>query len=126
MRTVTAGRVGALVLGVTTFAFLFVHDSWRPENLFLVPDLVLCALLLGAALAPARWAGRALLFAFGIAAGVFLTSVASYAVDGRFGAASALGVVGAVAFAALVARAEPVAGGGPTASAAPEGTAAAR
>ncbi|GAB3168729.1 hypothetical protein GCM10027059_32090 [Myceligenerans halotolerans] len=107
MRIITAGRVAALVLSGATFAFLFIHDSWRPDNLFLVPDLILCATLLAAALTPSRWAGRALLFAFGLTAGVLMTSVASYAVDGRLGAASLLGAVAAVVLAALVARSRP-------------------
>lgn len=111
MRIITAGRMAALALSGGTFAFLFLHDSWRPDNLFLVPDLVLCATLLAAALTPARWAGRALLFAFGLTAGVLMTSVASYAVDGRLGVASLFGAVAAAILAALMARPGPEAQG---------------
>lgn len=113
MRIITAGRVAALVLSGATFAFLFLHDSWRADNLFLVPDLVLCAALLGAALTPARWAGRALLFAFALSAGVLMTSVAAYVVDGRFGGASLLGAVAAVVLAALMTRTDPAVAAGP-------------
>lgn len=107
MSIITVGRVVALVLSVSTFAFLFVNDSWRSDNLFLVPDLILCAALVVAAATPARWAGHALLFAFGLTAGVFMTSVTSYAIDGRLGIASLLGAVIAVGFAALLPRALP-------------------
>ncbi|GAB4083544.1 hypothetical protein GCM10028784_01740 [Myceligenerans cantabricum] len=109
MRSITAGRVAALTLSGGTFAFLFINDSWHPDNLFLVPDLVLCAVLAAAALLPSRRARPALLFAFGLTAGVLMTSVSSSAVDGRISAASLLGAVGAVTFAALLARARPAA-----------------
>ncbi|MBE1877665.1 hypothetical protein [Myceligenerans pegani] len=122
MRIITTGRVAALALSVATFAFLFIHDSWRPDNLFLVPDLVLCVTLVAAALTPARWASRALLFAFGLTAGVLMTSVASYAVDGRFGGASLLGAVAAVVLAALIARSGPAAMTGPAATTGPGAT----
>jgi hypothetical protein len=112
MRIVTIGRVAALTLSAATFAFLFIHDSWRPDNLFLVPDLILCATLPAAALTPSRWATRALLFAFGLTAGVLMTSVSSYAVDGRFGGASLLGAVAAVALAVLMAWSGPAAAPG--------------
>ncbi|MBB4910663.1 hypothetical protein [Actinophytocola algeriensis] len=46
----------------------------------------------------------ALIFALGLAAGVLLTSVASYAVDGRLGAASLAGALGAVVVAVALAR----------------------
>jgi hypothetical protein len=107
MYVVTLGRVAALALSVGTFAFLFINDSWRSDNLFLVPDLILCVVLAVAAAMPARWAGSALLFAFALTAGVLMTSVASYAVDGRLGFASLLGAAVAVVFAAVMARWKP-------------------
>jgi hypothetical protein len=107
MLVVTLGRVAALALSAGTFAFLFINDSWRSDNLFLVPDLILCAALVVAAAMPARWAGTTLLFAFGLTAGVLITSVSSYAIDGRLGFASLLGAATSVVFAAVLARWKP-------------------
>ncbi|QFG22309.1 hypothetical protein [Actinomadura sp. WMMB 499] len=78
------GRAFAVLISVTTFVFLFVHDSWRGDNLFLVPDLILCALLLIAAALPGRYAAPALGFALAMSAGVFTASVSSYAVRGNW------------------------------------------
>ncbi|MDG4797416.1 hypothetical protein [Micromonospora sp. WMMD1082] len=99
MTVVTLGRVGAVALSAGTFLFLFLNDSWRRDNLFLVPDLILCVLLVVAASLPARHAVPALLFGFGLTAGVLVTSVSSYAVSGRLGLASLVGAVAAVALA---------------------------
>lgn len=104
MSVITSFRAVALVLSIGTFGFLFVNDSWRADNLFLVPDLVLCALLVVAAALPERWAGGALVLAFGVAAGVLMTSVASDAVSGQVAFASLLGAVVAVVAAAMLAR----------------------
>lgn len=105
---ITAGRVVAVFLSVTTFVYLFVHDSWRSDNIFLVPDLVVCtALLAGAALPVPRIAVPVMMIGFGLAAGVFATSVASYAVRDEFGAASLLGALASLAMAALLARTPP-------------------
>ncbi|MGH3877565.1 MAG: hypothetical protein ACRDSK_11085 [Actinophytocola sp.] len=103
MTTTMWARVAALALSAGTFVFLFLNDSWRADNLFLVPDLLLCAVLAVAALLPDRPAVPALIYAFGMAAGVLAASVASYAVDGRLGAASLFGAVVAVVMAALLA-----------------------
>ena len=100
---ITLGRIAAVALSVSTFVFLFLHDSWRSDNLFLVPDLVLCLLLLVAAALPAKLARPALLGAFAFASGVLATSVASYAVDGRLGVASLFGAVAAAMVAGAVA-----------------------
>jgi uncharacterized membrane protein len=102
MTTIVLGRVAAGALSAGTFLFLFINDSWRAENLFLVPDLLLCAVLAVAALLPDGRAVPALVFAFGMAAGVLAASVASYAVDGRLGAASLFGAVVAVVMAAVL------------------------
>lgn len=104
MALLTAARIIAAGLSVTTFVFLFLHDSWRSDNLFLVPDLALCAVLLVAAALPARFAVPALIGAFGLAGGVFATSVSSYAVDGEFGLPSALGVALSLVMVLLLAR----------------------
>lgn len=112
-------RVVALIVGVSTFVFMFLHGSWRPDNLFLVPDLALTAVLVGGAALPSRRARPVLLAGFGFAVGVLAVSVSSYAVRGELGGASLLGVVAClVAMLALLRaparrldqRTEPVAG----------------
>ncbi|MCA2217853.1 hypothetical protein [Jidongwangia harbinensis] len=95
MTVLTIGRLGAVAISVTTFGFLFLRDNWRADNLFLVPDLVLCAVLAVAAALPARAAAPALLGAYAFTAGVLATSVSSFAVDGRVGYASLAGLVAA-------------------------------
>lgn len=99
---VTIARVIALLLSGTTFVFLFLHGSFRADNLFLWPDLALCAALLVAAVLPTRSAGPALLLAFGISTGVLMASVGSYAVRGEIGVASLIGLIIGAAFAALL------------------------
>lgn len=98
------GRTAAVALSVSTFVFLFLHDSWRSDNQFLVPDLILCAGLLVAAGLPERLAVAVLPVAFGFTAGVLAVSVASYAVRDELGLPSLLGAVGAVVMALLLAR----------------------
>ena len=105
MNLVAIGRFAAAGMSLATFVFLFLHDSWRTENLFLVPDLILCAALAVAAVLPDRSARRWLPIAFGYAAGILTCSVASYAVRGEVGVASALGALLAVVLAALTVRA---------------------
>ncbi|WP_326552636.1 hypothetical protein [Micromonospora sp. NBC_01813] len=100
-------RITAVLIGLGTFVFLFVGDSWRADNPFLVPDLVLSAALLGAAALPGRIAAAPLLAAHCLAAGVLSVSVATYAVDGRIGIASLLGLLGAVVTATLLIRLRP-------------------
>ena len=100
----TVGRVAAVALSLGTFGFLFVSDAWRADNLFLVPDLVLCVLLVAAAAVRGRPAVPALILALGLASGVLMTSVSSYAVEGRLGAASLAGALGALAVAVVLAR----------------------
>lgn len=93
MNPLTPARAVAAVISLATFVYLFVHDSWRLDNLFLVPDLLLCAALLAAALLPAARARGALLFAFGMGAGVLSAAAAAYLVRGEWGGASLLGAV---------------------------------
>lgn len=93
MRIVDIGRAVAALLSLSTFVFLFLHDSWRADNMFLVPDLILCAFLLAAALLPGRFAVAALPAAFAYTAGVLITSVFSYVVRGEFGLPSLAGVL---------------------------------
>ena len=111
MKILSLARVVAAVISVATFGYLFLHDSWRADNLFLVPDLVLCAVLLAAAVLPVRFARAALLFGFGMGAGILATSVSSYAVRGELGAVSLLGAVVCAVFALLLMR--PVPAGAP-------------
>ncbi|MEW2357178.1 hypothetical protein [Spirillospora sp. NPDC029432] len=104
MNLIGIGRAFAVLISGSTFAFLFVHDSWRDDNLFLVPDLILCVLLLVSAALPARYAAPAVAFALAMCTGVFTASVSSYAVRGEFGGASLLGVIGCAVVAALLQR----------------------
>lgn len=107
MTTLTIGRIAAVLLSLGTFGFLFPTDSWRADNLFLVPDLILCAILLIAAALPGRIAASALLAAYCFSAGVLVAAVASYAVDGRIGIGSLLGAAGSVVMATLFLRLRP-------------------
>lgn len=97
MTLLGGARIIAIGLSVSTFVFLFLHDSFRSDNLFLVPDLVLCAALVVAAALPAPYAAPALIGAFGLAGGVLAVSVSSYAVAGELGVASLLGLALSVA-----------------------------
>jgi hypothetical protein len=67
-----------------------------------------CALVVVGAVVPAAAAGPVLVLGFGVAAGVFATSVASYAVDGELGIPSLVGAVAAIGFAAAIALRRPV------------------
>lgn len=107
MTTLKIGRIAAVVLSVGTFGFLFLTDSWRADNLFLVPDLILCVALLVAAALPGRTAAPALLAAYCFSAGVLVTAVASYAVDGRLGIGSLIGAAGSLVMAAVFLRSRP-------------------
>jgi hypothetical protein len=107
MNLISIGRVVAAGVGLSTFVFLFLHDSWRADNLFLVPDLILCAALLVAAALPSRIAARALLAAYCFSGGVLVTAVASYAVDGGIGIGSLIGATGSLIMAALFLRTRP-------------------
>lgn len=101
---ITVARIIAAGTSLVTLVFMFLHDSWRSDNVFLVPDLVLCALLLGGAVMPAAWAGTVLLAGFALAAGVFITSVSSYAVDGEAGIPSIAGALGSLAMTVVLGR----------------------
>ncbi|GAA3386602.1 hypothetical protein [Cryptosporangium minutisporangium] len=105
MPVVQAARLLALFLSATTFAFLFLHDSWRTDNLFLVPDLLLCAALVAAAAVPAERGLPYLLAAFGYTSGVLTTAAFEYVAQGQLGVPSLLGALGAVAVTVLLARA---------------------
>lgn len=102
MRLLQWGRLAAAILSLTTFVFLFLHDSWRADNLFLMPDLILIAALAIAAGLPDRFARVALPVAFAYTGGVLATSVASYAIENKFGLPSMLGAVAALALAVLL------------------------
>ncbi|MGI5212350.1 hypothetical protein [Plantactinospora sp. CA-290183] len=107
MTSIMLGRVSAVLISLGTFAFLFPTDSWRADNLFLVPDLILCVALLVAAALPDRLAVPALLAAFCFSAGVLVTAVASYAVDGRIGIGSLIGSAGSLIMAVIFLRLRP-------------------
>lgn len=104
MTALKIARIAAALVGIATFAFLFRHDSWHLDNIFLIPDLLLSAALVIAAGLPDRIAGPAMPAAFCFAAGVLATSAAAYAVDGRIGIPSLLGAVGSLIMAAVLVR----------------------
>jgi hypothetical protein len=107
MTSLTTARITAVLVGAGTFGFLFPTGSWRLDNIFLIPDLALCAVLLVAAALPGRVAGPALLAAFCFAAGVLVTAVAWYVVDGRIGVGALAGAVASVVMAAVLLRSRP-------------------
>jgi len=102
MSPLAFGRAFAVLISLGTFVFLFLHDSWRGDNLFLVPDLILCVLLLAAAALPGRSAVPAISLVLAMCTGVFTASVSSYAVRGELGTASLLGVIGCAGVAVLL------------------------
>ncbi|MCI2420125.1 hypothetical protein MOQ72_22025 [Saccharopolyspora sp. K220] len=106
-RLVNTGRAVAFVLSLATFGFLFVHGSWRADNLFLIPDLIICALLVVAAVLPVATASPALVFAFGMSAGVFTTATAAYAVRGEVGIATLVGAAASALMAWLLVAHQP-------------------
>jgi hypothetical protein len=102
MRLLMWGRIAAAILSLTTFVFLFLHDSWRSDNLFLVPDLILIGALAIASALPGRLARVALPVAFAYTGGVLATSASSYAVQGEFGLPSTVGALTAIILAVLL------------------------
>jgi ABC-type dipeptide/oligopeptide/nickel transport system permease component len=83
MTVLRTARVVAAILATVMLVFLVVTGAIRADNPFMVPDLLLSILLLVTACLPARWAAPALLFAFGLASGVWTTSLSHYAVRGE-------------------------------------------
>ncbi|GAB2480655.1 hypothetical protein GCM10027063_23650 [Promicromonospora xylanilytica] len=83
MTVLRTARVVAAILATVMLVFLAVTGAIRADNPFLAPDLLLSVLLLVAACLPARWAAPALLFAFGLATGVWTASLSAYAVRGE-------------------------------------------
>jgi hypothetical protein len=83
MTALRTARAVAVILATVMISYLVASGAIRVDNPFLVPDLLLSALLLVTACLPARWAPQALLFAFGLATGVWTTSLSHYAVRGE-------------------------------------------
>jgi hypothetical protein len=100
----TVVRVGAILVSLGTFAFLFVGDGWQRDNAFLVPDLILCAGLVAAVFLRGAVAVPALILTLGLAAGVLMTSVSSSAVDGEFSIPSLFAAASALVLALMLVR----------------------
>jgi peptidoglycan/LPS O-acetylase OafA/YrhL len=100
-RLLTAGRIVAAAVAVPTFLYLFGEDRFSGDNAFLVPDLVLCALLLAGAVLPARQAIPTLTLAYPLAAGVIGTAVADRVVDDEFNGLTVLVAVVCLVMAVL-------------------------
>ena len=83
MTTLRTARIVAVILATIMLVYLVISGAIRGDNAFLVPDLLLSVLLLVAAGLPARWAVTVLLFAFGLAVGVWTASLSHYAVRGE-------------------------------------------
>jgi ABC-type dipeptide/oligopeptide/nickel transport system permease component len=83
MTVLRTARVVAAILATVMLVFLALTGAIRADNPFMVPDLLLSVLLLVTACLPARWAAPALLFAFGLASGVWTASLSHYAVRGE-------------------------------------------
>jgi hypothetical protein len=113
-RDLLVGRsvAGVLALAMATY---FVTDNFggepvrRWDNPFLVPDLLIVALLGVGALLPSWLVRPALIFSFAWAAAVWTTSLSHWFIDGEFG--RGLGhlffIVPALVAAALVAKERP-------------------
>ena len=82
-----AARLVAAVIGVGTGVNVVTSGMLEQPatNLFLVPDLLVVALLLAAASVPTDRAAPVLLAGLGLATGVFVTAASSYAVRGATG-----------------------------------------
>lgn len=93
MASVVVGRSVALVTSGLTVAFFFLSDSLTRDNLFLVPDLIICALLIVAALVPGMWAPGALALALALTAGVFVCATAEHIQLGESWAVTAAGTL---------------------------------
>lgn len=104
MNSFTFSRYIAVFIGVTTLFFLFLHGSFRSDNIFLVPDLILSALLLVAAALPKRIAAVMLLFGFGLAVGVFVTATVSSMIQGQMGIPTLVAAIGSLAISIILMR----------------------
>ncbi|MBA3712396.1 MAG: hypothetical protein H0W76_08080 [Pyrinomonadaceae bacterium] len=104
MNYLTVARYGAVIWSLGTLLFIFLRNAFRSDNIFLVPDLILAALLIVAALSPKRIAPPLLLAGFSLSAGVFMTSVASSMVAGQLNIPSLVATLGSVIGMVLVAR----------------------
>jgi hypothetical protein len=80
----TAARGVALAIVVVMIFYFATADVIRSDNPFLVPDALLTAFLLAAALSPRRIAAAALIFAFTWDIAVYTTSLSNHAVRGTF------------------------------------------
>lgn len=97
-------RVVAVALAVVTFVFFFINDTFRLDNIFFIPDVLLCLALIIGGICPRKLAFPVLIASFGAATGIFSVSVAWYAVRSEFGAASFLGVLISIVMVVVVAR----------------------
>ena len=78
-------RVAAVGVGAGVLAWQVVNAvQGRFVHAFLIPDLVIAPILIGAALCPAdRWAAPVLLAGFAAMAGVFLAAATGRLISGR-------------------------------------------
>ncbi|WP_143230019.1 hypothetical protein [Actinophytocola xanthii] len=73
---IRAARVVGLLLAAIMLVYLATYDGvWESDNPFLVPDILMGALLLASSVLPSRWAPPAMIFAFGWTAGILAVTV---------------------------------------------------
>jgi hypothetical protein len=83
-RATAGARLLAVVLAAVMVIYFATSNAIRSGNPFLVPDLVLTLLLVGAAAVRGRLAAPAMIFAFGWAAAVWTVSLSTYITRGAF------------------------------------------
>ncbi|MFI7708486.1 hypothetical protein [Nonomuraea sp. NPDC049480] len=104
MKLVTVARYYAVVLGLGTVGYLFFTGMVRADNAFLIPDLVISALLVATAFLPPAYVVRGMILAYGMAAGVFTAAVFTSLVRGELGVVSMAAAASLVVAVLLVAR----------------------
>ena len=82
--TLGIARVVAILLALVMIWYFVTSNAIRSDNPFLVPDALLTAFLIAAAVVPRPWAAPVFIFAFAWAAAVWTTSLCTYAVRGEF------------------------------------------
>lgn len=81
-RLLLTARILAFAVSLPTFAVMVAEGTLHLGNLFFVPDVILCAALVVAAVLPARLARPGLVLAYAFAAGVVTAAVFAYVARG--------------------------------------------
>lgn len=97
-------RISAAITAAGTLIFLFIGGDWRWSNMFLIPDLVVCAILLAGAVLSGPRLRLVLMIGFSCGAGVFSVATASYLAQGRFGVGATIALLTCCAATIYLAR----------------------